>query len=67
MALDEAMLEAAARGESAYLRIYGWSEPTLSLGYFQRIAEVAARTLAGRAARSCGGRRAAGRSGTITS
>jgi lipoyl(octanoyl) transferase len=40
MALDEAMLEAAARGESAYLRFYGWAEPTLSLGYFQRIAEV---------------------------
>lgn len=42
MALDEAMLEAAARGDSAYLRFYGWSEPTLSLGYFQRIAEVRA-------------------------
>jgi lipoyl(octanoyl) transferase len=40
MALDEAMLEAAASGESAYLRFYGWAEPTLSLGYFQRIAEV---------------------------
>jgi lipoate-protein ligase A len=40
MALDEAMLEAAARGGSAYLRFYRWSEPTLSLGYFQRIAEV---------------------------
>lgn len=42
MALDEAMLEAAARGEAAYLRFYGWSEPTLSLGYFQRIAQVRA-------------------------
>ena len=40
MALDQAMLEAAARDESAYLRFYGWSEPTLSLGYFQRFAEV---------------------------
>lgn len=40
MALDEAMLEAAARGESAYLRCYRWSVPTLSLGYFQRIADV---------------------------
>jgi lipoate-protein ligase A len=40
MALDEAMLEAAAREGSAYLRFYGWAEPTLSLGYFQRLAEV---------------------------
>jgi lipoate-protein ligase A len=40
MALDEAMLEASARVESAYLRFYGWTEPTLSLGYFQRIAEA---------------------------
>ena len=42
MALDEAMLEAAARGERACLRLYGWSEPTLSLGYFQPIAEARA-------------------------
>ena len=40
MALDEAMLEAAARGEAAYLRFYGWAVPTLSLGYFQRMADV---------------------------
>jgi lipoate-protein ligase A len=40
MALDEAMLEAAASGDRAYLRLYGWSVPTLSLGYFQRIAEA---------------------------
>jgi lipoate-protein ligase A len=40
MAMDEAMLEAAAGGESAYLRFYGWAVPTLSLGYFQRMAEV---------------------------
>ena len=42
MALDEAMLEASARDGSASLRFYGWTEPTLSLGYFQRIAEVRA-------------------------
>ncbi len=42
MALDEAMLEASARDEAAYLRFYGWTVPTLSLGYFQRIAEVRA-------------------------
>lgn len=40
MATDEAMLEAAAREGSAFLRFYGWGAPTLSLGYFQRIAEV---------------------------
>ncbi len=40
MALDQAMLEAAAREGSAFLRFYGWAVPTLSLGYFQRIAEV---------------------------
>ena len=43
MALDEALLEAVGTGESvAHLRTYGWSEPTLSLGYFQRLAEVRA-------------------------
>ena len=39
MAVDEALLdEAAARGV-ATLRFYQWSEPTLSLGYFQRAAD----------------------------
>ncbi len=42
MAIDEAMLEASARDEAAYFRFYGWTVPTLSLGYFQRIAEVQA-------------------------
>jgi lipoate-protein ligase A len=43
MALDEALLQAAAaEEESAYLRTYGWSEPTLSLGYFQSVAEARA-------------------------
>jgi lipoate-protein ligase A len=37
MAADEAMLE-SARGGSAALRFYGWSEPTASLGYFQPVA-----------------------------
>ncbi len=35
MAADETMLEGAVRGAAA-LRFYGWSEPTVSLGYFQR-------------------------------
>jgi lipoate-protein ligase A len=43
MALDEAMLDRVAGGDpAAYLRCYGWSIPTLSLGYFQRLAEVRA-------------------------
>ncbi len=38
MAADEALLESAARGAAA-LRFYTWTEPTLSLGYFQRADE----------------------------
>ncbi len=34
MAVDEALLESAGRGVTT-LRLYEWSEPTLSLGYFQ--------------------------------
>ena len=36
MAVDEALLESAATARRATLRFYGWSEPTVSLGYFQR-------------------------------
>ncbi|WP_166828565.1 lipoate--protein ligase family protein [Thalassoroseus pseudoceratinae] len=35
MALDEALLEAALAEEFVVSRWYRWSEPTLSLGYFQ--------------------------------
>jgi lipoate-protein ligase A len=35
MATDEALLESAVTG-IASLRFYGWSEPTVSLGYFQK-------------------------------
>lgn len=38
MAVDEALLETAAEGR-ATLRFYQWSEPTLSLGYFQAYQE----------------------------
>lgn len=38
MAFDEALLEAAVDRGQVALRIYRWAEPTLSLGYFQRIA-----------------------------
>lgn len=36
MAYDEVLLEAAATRGEAFLRVYRWSEPTLSLGYFQK-------------------------------
>lgn len=37
MSLDESLLEGAARGRPT-LRLYGWREPTLTLGYFQELA-----------------------------
>ena len=39
MAVDEALLESAAASGGACLRFYFWSQPTLSLGYFQRSAD----------------------------
>jgi len=39
MAVDEALLEAAAERGEACWRFYAWSEPTLSLGYFQDYAD----------------------------
>jgi lipoate-protein ligase A len=43
MARDEALLDAvAASPTGAVFRTYGWTEPTLSLGYFQAIAEAEA-------------------------
>jgi lipoate-protein ligase A len=38
MAADEVLLEAAATTGIPSLRFYGWSTPTLSLGYFQPAA-----------------------------
>jgi len=41
MALDHALLDSIDTDpSSAVLRFYGWTEPTLSLGYFQSIAEA---------------------------
>jgi lipoate-protein ligase A len=40
MALDEALLENAARLGRPVLRFYGWTEPAASFGYFQKFAEV---------------------------
>jgi lipoate-protein ligase A len=45
MALDEALLEAAARLGSPVLRFYGWNEPAATFGYFQKFAEVERATL----------------------
>jgi lipoate-protein ligase A len=39
MAVDQALLEAAADDGRCMLRFYQWAEPTLSLGYFQAYAD----------------------------
>jgi lipoate-protein ligase A len=40
MGLDEALLEAVSRGVSPpVLRLYGWSPPAVSVGYFQGLTE----------------------------
>jgi lipoyl(octanoyl) transferase len=39
MAVDQVLLETAAESGRPSLRFYTWSEPTLSLGYFQRYAD----------------------------
>lgn len=39
MAVDEALLESAVAGGLPVFRLYQWSEPTLSLGYFQSVAD----------------------------
>jgi len=45
MALDEALLEGAARLGRPVLRFYGWTEPAASFGYFQKFAEIERTTL----------------------
>ncbi len=39
MAIDDAMLDLADERQAMVLRVYQWKEPTVSLGYFQRIAD----------------------------
>src|SRR5687767_1349308 len=39
MAVDEMLLERVAITDRPTLRFYAWSEPTLSLGYFQKLDE----------------------------
>ena len=40
MAVDEALLHSAAEANLAVLRLYQWSAPTLSLGYFQSLTDL---------------------------
>ncbi|NLX60375.1 MAG: lipoate--protein ligase family protein [Phycisphaerae bacterium] len=40
MAVDQVLLEQAARGGRPALRLYAWDRPTLSLGYFQSLDEI---------------------------
>lgn len=48
MALDEAMLTAHSEGLAPpTVRFYGWNPPTLSIGYFQKAAEVDQEAVAG--------------------
>ena len=39
MAIDQALLESVDRSRRPVLRLYTWSRPTLSLGYFQQLGE----------------------------
>ena len=41
MAVDEALLEESLHSGTTFLRLYRWSEPTVSLGYFQSAAAQA--------------------------
>src|SRR5438132_1073354 len=45
MALDETLLENAARAGKPVLRFYGWTEPAASFGYFQKFSDVERATL----------------------
>ncbi len=48
MAVDQALLESVDQTQIPMLRLYSWSAPTLSLGYFQKLSDrdhhVASRT-----------------------
>ena len=39
MAVDAALLEESLRNGTVFVRLYRWSEPTVSLGYFQKPVE----------------------------
>jgi len=40
MAMDEALLESLSRLQKPVLRLYGWTEPAASFGYFQKFSEI---------------------------
>jgi lipoate-protein ligase A len=40
MAFDEALLESVSRISSPVLRLYGWTQPAATFGYFQHFAEI---------------------------
>ena len=40
MAVDEALLQSVADWKQPVLRLYGWSEPAATFGYFQRYKDV---------------------------
>jgi lipoate-protein ligase A len=61
MAVDEALLRAAADSDRITLRIYAWSRPTVSLGYFQALADRASHA----ASRDCSVVRRASGGGAI--
>jgi lipoate-protein ligase A len=44
MALDEALLDNAARLGRPILRLYGWTEPAATFGYFQKFSDVESAT-----------------------
>jgi lipoate-protein ligase A len=45
MALDEALLEAMGRLQKPALRVYGWTQPAATFGYFQKYSAVERATL----------------------
>jgi lipoate-protein ligase A len=47
MALDESMLDRIPDGVAAMVRVYRWSEPTLSLGHFQTMPQDTTATWGG--------------------
>ena len=67
MAVDEVLLETAARWATVALRFYRWSEPTLSLGYFQEYADRFAHRAEPPRGRGAAGSPAAAQSCTTTS
>jgi lipoate-protein ligase A len=44
MAADESLLELAATHRRLILRLYGWTDPAATFGYFQRFSEVSQAT-----------------------